>query len=34
MRAFSYERAASPAQAVAAAARTPGARFHPQQHNS
>jgi len=27
MRAFSYERATSPAQAVAAAARTPGARF-------
>jgi xanthine dehydrogenase YagS FAD-binding subunit len=27
MRAFTYERAASPAQAVAAAARTPGARF-------
>ena len=27
MRAFSYERAASPAQAAAAAARTPGAKF-------
>lgn len=27
MKAFSYERAASPAQALAAAARTPGARF-------
>ncbi|XAH22954.1 xanthine dehydrogenase family protein subunit M [Xylophilus sp. GW821-FHT01B05] len=27
MRAFTYEKAASPAQAVAAAARTPGARF-------
>jgi hypothetical protein len=27
MKAFSYERATTPAQAVAAAARTPGARF-------
>ena len=27
MRAFTYERATSPAQAVSAAARTPGARF-------